>query len=105
MTPDASIVLTSVATTEDAELIAEALVELRLAACVQVSASGKSVYQWQGRIEKEPEVYLSIKTTFAKTQDVATWLEANHPYETPEILILSATSGHDYLQWMRASVG
>lgn len=104
MTPDVSIILTSVATAEDAERMAETLVELRLAACVQVSAAGKSVYQWQGRIEKEPEVYLSIKTTSGKTQDVAGWLEANHPFETPEILILSAASGQDYLQWMRASV-
>lgn len=104
MASDISIILTSVATAGDAERIAETLVESRLAACVQISAAGKSVYQWQGRIEKEPEVYLSIKTTADKSAAVIDWLHAGHPYETPEILVLEAAAGDDYLQWMRASV-
>jgi len=105
MTSGAYIILTSVSNDSDAERIAKTLVEKHLAACVQISAEGHSVYRWQERIESEAELYLSIKTTVDKMNDAVDWLESNHPYETPEILCLSADASEKYLQWMRASVG
>ena len=104
MISDACIILTSVASSADAKHIAKQLVELHLAACVQISAEGNSVYRWQGKVENEIEVYLSIKTTADKMSTTIDWLEMNHPYEIPEILCLQAEAGSAYLQWMRASV-
>jgi len=105
MASDACIILTSVAAAEDAERIAEQLVALQLAACVQISAAGQSLYRWQGRIERQNEYYLSIKTTADKAGEARDWIEANHPYETPEILCLQADAAPAYLQWMRATTG
>lgn len=84
--------------------IAEQLVESGLAACVQISAAGHSVYRWQGAVENAREFYLNIKTTTVRAAEVVAWLTANHPYDTPEILTLSAAASEKYLQWMRASV-
>lgn len=84
--------------------IAEQLVEEHLAACVQTSARGQSVYRWQGKIQKEAEHYLTIKTTLSNRQTVVEWLEKNHPYDMPEIICLNAEGSRAYLQWMRATI-
>lgn len=99
----ARIILTSVEHEDDALNIARQLVERKLAACVQLSASGTSIYSWQGKIERSREFYLSIKTTRTNAGPTIAWLKKNHPYDTPEILCLDAEASSDYLQWMRAS--
>lgn len=104
MADNVCIILTSVESESDSMAIAEQLVEAGLAACVQISAQGQSVYRWQGEIQKEAEHYLSIKTTEANRQAVMAWLEKNHPYDTPEILCLDAEASRDYLHWMRATI-
>lgn len=103
MEDNARIILTSVEHEDDAQNIARQLVERKLAACVQLSAPGTSVYSWQDRIEQSREYYLNIKTTHANARLAIAWLEENHPYDTPEILCLDAEASRDYLQWMRAS--
>lgn len=98
------IVLTSLDDKNKAEAMAEALVNEKLAACVQISAKGTSVYQWQGKVCQEEEYYLSIKTDEAHQNQVITWLEANHPYDTPEIITLNARSSGKYSTWLQASL-
>ena len=103
MEQGACIILTSVKT-EDAGLkLANDLVEAGLAACVQLSAPGKSVYKWQDKLQCESEHYLNIKTTEVLTGAVIAWLKQHHPYETPEILCLNTASSREYLEWMRAT--
>ncbi len=94
------LILTSVDEQAAAQGIAQALVEQKLAACVQISAAGISVYEWQGEICAEDEFYLNIKTDAAHEAAVIAWLEANHPYETPEIVSLNAKASRDYHDWL-----
>ncbi|MCF7821646.1 MAG: divalent-cation tolerance protein CutA [Mariprofundaceae bacterium] len=103
MEKGACIIMTSVETEADGLRLAKGMVEKGLAACVQLSASGRSIYCWQGELQSTDEYYLNIKTTEAASEAAIAWLEHHHPYEIPEILRLSAESGRAYLQWMRAT--
>jgi periplasmic divalent cation tolerance protein len=80
-------VLTTVATQADAERIARALVERRLAACVQLSAIA-SVYRWDGALQQEAEVRLVVKTLAERYDAVVAALHELHPYELPAICAL-----------------
>lgn len=85
-----------------AERIAETLVERRLAACVNVLAPCRSVYRWQGKIEKASEVPLRIKTTVARYAELEAALCELHPFEVPEIIALPVSAGLPaYLDWVR----
>lgn len=87
-----------------AESLATALVEQRLAACVQVLPGLRSIYRWQGRLERADEVQLQIKTDAARYAAVEAEILARHPYELPEILAVEAAAGLDrYLDWIGAS--
>lgn len=83
-----------------AETLARGLVGERLAACVNAISGMKSFYRWEGKIEAEAEVQLIIKTQSDRFDEVAAWLEANHPYEVPEIIALPAgRMSEEYLRW------
>ena len=102
MEPEFGIVLTTVATPEDARRLADGLLEKRLAACVQTLAI-QSAYRWKGAVQREPEQLLLIKTRAARYPAVEAFLRANHAYETPEIVWLPIAAGFpDYLRWLAA---
>lgn len=83
--------------------LAQALVEARLAACVNVMADCASVYRWQGAVESATEVPLFIKTTRSRYAEVEAFIRARHPYELPEIVAVPITHGLPaYLQWLEA---
>lgn len=103
MEKGACIILTSVESEADGLKLARDIIERGLAACVQLSASGKSIYQWQGKLQCTNEHYLNIKTTEAASESVIAWLKQHHPYETPEILCLNAEASREYLEWIRAT--
>ncbi|HZT75937.1 MAG TPA: divalent-cation tolerance protein CutA [Vicinamibacterales bacterium] len=85
--------------------LAHALVEERLAACVNVHAPMTSTYRWQGSIERAAERQLVIKTTRDRVDAIAQRLRALHPYELPELLVLPVEGGSDaYLRWIETSV-
>ena len=84
-----------------ARRIASALVEARLAACVQCLTGVRSTYRWAGRVEQAEECLLLVKTAADRADAVATWLRAQHPYELPEILVVEARGGlSGYLEWV-----
>jgi periplasmic divalent cation tolerance protein len=84
--------------------VARALVDERLAACVNVHAPMTSFYRWKGAIDREPERQLVIKTTRDRVAAIETRLRALHPYELPEFLVLPVESGSDaYLRWVSES--
>jgi len=94
------------ATAAEAERIASVLVEARLAACVQILPSIKSVYRWKGELVRENEVLLSAKTTREEFAELDRAVRAIHSYETPEIVALPVTvASEPYLKWLLDCVG
>ncbi len=88
-----------------AQSIAEALVDERLAACVNRLSGIHSTYRWQGAVIRDDESLLLIKTTAARFEALRTRLLALHPYELPELVAVPVTHGHAaYLDWVRAGV-
>lgn len=83
--------------------MARSLVEQRLAACVNVLPPMTSTYRWKGSVEQEREQQLVIKTSADQLAAVEAWLLANHPYETPELLVLEASGSAAYLRWVGES--
>lgn len=95
------LVLTALPDEDTAQRIATDLVEARLAACVSIGAPVRSVYRWQGAVERTVEVPLAIKTTADRYDALEQALRAAHPYELPEIIALPVECGLEgYLRWM-----
>jgi periplasmic divalent cation tolerance protein len=102
---DAVVALTTCASETDAERIAEYLVAQRLAACVNIVPGVRSVYRWQGDIERASEVLLIIKTVQSRLMALAAGLEQNSGYELPELVAVPVPLGSAaYLDWVAASV-
>jgi periplasmic divalent cation tolerance protein len=96
------VVITSCGSAEEADRIAEALVAERLAACVQILPL-RSVYRWQGAIERAEEWQLQIKTRAALADRVEARIRALHGYDLSEIIALPVTAGSaDYVDWVEA---
>lgn len=108
MNPDTSnycVVQTALPSEAQAAELARALVQTRLAACVQVQTI-RSFYVWQEEACDEPEWLLSIKTRHALYPQLEAWLREHHPYDTPEIICLPVTAGSAaYLAWVDANTG
>ena len=84
--------------------ISTALIDLKLAACVNRVPGVKSWYRWQGRIEQEEEVLLLIKTTGSRFAEVESAIRRLHPHELPEVIGVSITAGSEaYLNWITES--
>jgi periplasmic divalent cation tolerance protein len=102
----AAIVLSTFPTDQEPATLARTLVEERLAACVNVLPAMQSIYRWEGRIEHASEHQLVIKTSTERVAALTRRLAELHPYEVPEILVLSVEGGGDaYLAWVAASTG
>ncbi len=100
----ALVVLCSIGSADDAEHLARALVERRLAACVNVVPGVVSLYRWKGRVERDEERLLVIKTRAERFEELRDALVALHPYELPELIALPVSAGHEpYLAWLNES--
>jgi len=103
--PQVVIVLTTCAVGK-ALAIARALVDERLAACVNVLAPMASVYRWKGEVEQEAEEQVVIKTTADRLHALKARLGELHPYELPEFLVVTVDSGSEaYLRWVMSETG
>lgn len=86
---------------ETASRIARQLVEERLAACINILPTARSVYRWQGKIEEAAEVPLLMKTTWQAYPRLERRLLELHPYELPEIVACDIAAGLPaYLTWV-----
>ncbi len=95
------LVLSTCGSAEEADSIARALVERRLAACVNVVPNLRSIYRWKGAIEQAPEQLLLIKTTRALFERLEAELRSLHSYEVPEVLAFDIAAGSEpYLAWI-----
>ena len=88
-----------------ADAIAAALVEKRLAACVQISGPITSVYRWNGAVETSEEWICTAKTTVEHWRELVAMVLEMHPYETPEIVATPINHASEaYEVWVRAEV-
>jgi periplasmic divalent cation tolerance protein len=95
------LILTNLPDAASAKKIANALIESRAAACVNVLAECHSVYRWQGRVETAAEIPLLIKTTAANYPLVEQIVRTQHPYDVPELIAIPITHGLPaYLDWL-----
>jgi periplasmic divalent cation tolerance protein len=89
-----------------AESLAQTLVRERLAACVNRISALRSTYEWEGKVQDEPEVLLLIKTTGARYEALELRIKALHPYEVPEIIAVPIVAGSgSYLAWLARGSG
>jgi periplasmic divalent cation tolerance protein len=103
---NARIVLTTTGSQEEAGKIAHALVERRLAACVNIVPTVKSVYRWQGKVETATEWLLLIKTQAGLFERVRAAVKELHSYDLPECVMLEVTAGsQEYLNWVTKNTG
>ena len=88
-----------------AESLARALVDARVAACVNVLPAITSIYRWQGEVSRDEEALLLIKTTQDAFESLRLEVLARHPYELPEVIAREVTDGHaPYLDWVVSAV-
>jgi periplasmic divalent cation tolerance protein len=84
--------------------LARGLVEAGLAACVNVVPGLESFYVWEGKLQKDAEVQLLVKTRAVHLEAIERFLGEHHPYEVPEILFVPITGGSSkYLEWVTSS--
>ena len=102
---DFAFIITTVSTEKEGRMIANELVQNKLAACVNIVPKVYSVYEWDNAIQNETEVMLMIKTTKAREKDVYQTVQSLHSYDTPELITLPIENGSDtYLRWVENSV-
>jgi len=94
-------VTTTTETKEQAEKIAQHLVETKMTACVQITGPITSIYRWKGKVENAQEWLCLIKTRKELFNKVETAIKKLHPYETPEIVAVPIVKGtKEYLRWL-----
>src|SRR3954453_9692839 len=104
MSSEYVLVLTTLPVDADATAFAQALVEGRLAACVNLLPPMESVYRWQRGVERETERQVIVKTTLPRVDALWQRVRDLHPYEVPEFIVVPIVDGNQaYLQWIAES--
>src|SRR5690242_9998969 len=105
MASDALIVLVTAPSAEEASRMADALVGARLAACVNIVSGIESVYRWEGKVARDSETLMIIKTTDDRYAELERQVKALHSYTTPEVVAIRIERGSAaYLKWLGESV-
>ena len=98
---DKIVVLSTCASDEEASRIAHKLIELRLAACVNVLPGVRSIYRWKGAVEESTETLLVIKSSRPLFDALRAAIEKLHSYEVPEVIALPIVEGaRNYMEWL-----
>jgi periplasmic divalent cation tolerance protein len=101
----AIVVVTTVGTEEQAYTIAREIVARRQAACVNIVPGIRSIYRWKGKICKDGELMLLVKTLEGEFEAVAATIRELHSYELPEVLSFNVSHGEKgFLEWIAGSV-
>jgi periplasmic divalent cation tolerance protein len=102
---DCFMVSTTVESGADADRLADAVVEARLAACVQ-QVPIRSTYRWEGKVEHASEVLLLMKTQRRRVDELMQFVRERHAYEVPELVVTAIEAGgSDYLAWIGRETG
>jgi len=94
--------LTTVPDVDAAERLASAALAARVAACVTRLGAVCSQYHWRGAVESAEEIQMLFKTSVARAAELEQFIQAHHPYDTPEILSWQVTASNAYGQWVEA---
>ena len=98
---DCGIVFMTASSREEAEKIANSLVEKQLAACVQIVSDIQSIYRWEGKVCNDREVFFTAKTTEKLFPELLQEVKALHSYKVPEIVFMPICAGAaDYMSWI-----
>ncbi|HXF39175.1 MAG TPA: divalent-cation tolerance protein CutA [Blastocatellia bacterium] len=101
---DELIVLVTTANAEEAARIADVVVSERLAACVNIVPGIESIYRWEGKVTRDHESLMIIKTTGERYDELERRVKELHSYSTPEVIALKIDRGSEqYLNWLRDS--
>lgn len=101
---DYRLVFVTVPSDEVASKLIEGLLEKKLAACVNKIPSVESWYWWEGKVTKDQESILLIKTTKTNLMEMADFIKSHHPYSVPEIISVPIIEGSkSYLDWLKSS--
>ena len=104
MATDIRVVLCTFPDADQAAAVARALVDARLAACVNLIPQVRSIYRWEGKVSDDAEVLAVIKTTAHRLAALRERVLALHPYECPEVIALPVDAGSArYLSWVADS--
>jgi periplasmic divalent cation tolerance protein len=102
---NAVLVLVTAPNLDTARALSKAALSARLVACANLIPKIESHYRWQGKLESSAEVLILFKTTKAKLNALEKLIVANHPYDTPEFLVLPIIAGNKrYLDWVSESL-
>lgn len=98
---DATVTFITTPDRATAERLAEHLVSTRLAACVNIVSGITSVYRWEGKVQKDDEVLMVVKSRPERWGEIEEAMEKEHPYDTPEVIHLAIADGSEkYLKWL-----
>ncbi len=98
---DAIVVLTTVASNDEAVQLVRSLLERRIIACGTIMPAARSLYRWEGKIADETEVVVLLKTRSARIESLEVAFAELHPYKVPELLALPVAAGTaKYLAWI-----
>ena len=99
------LVITTVPDADVGQIVAEKIIEERLAACVHLQAAGQSLYWWEGKIMQDQEHTLLIKTKDAAYSRLEKKIKEIHPYDVPEIIAIPIQKGSkEYLGWIDSEI-
>ena len=100
------MILVTTSSTSEAQAIGKALVEERLAACVNVISGLRSLFRWQGKIEEQEEALMVVKSRSELLPSIIEAVKRLHSYTVPEVIAFPIVGGSpDYLSWIDESVG
>jgi len=100
---DAVVVLTTIATADEAVTLIRALLDRRLIACGTVQPGARSIYRWEGKIADEQEAVVLLKTRSGCIEGLRRAFAELHPYKVPELLAIPVTGGLErYLGWINS---
>jgi periplasmic divalent cation tolerance protein len=98
------IIFVTASGAEEAAKMAEAVVEERLAACVNIVGGVESIYRWEGKVTRDREVLMIIKSTSERYAELERRIKELHSYTTPEVVAFEIERGSQpYLDWLRDS--
>jgi periplasmic divalent cation tolerance protein len=101
----AKLIYVTASSRAEAEKIAEAVVSEKLAACANLLDGVTSIFHWEGRLCRENEAVLILKTTEEKAGELTIRIKQLHSYDCPCIVILSIEGGNgDFLEWVAGEV-
>ena len=100
-----AVVLVTAPDLKVARKLARIILESRLAACANLLPKIESHYWWQGKLQTSAEILMILKTTQARLKELEKCVVKNHPYDTPEFIVLPIVSGQQrYFKWIKDSV-